>query len=201
MRTIDLKPFLANEDEVRTHLKAPMRSKHGAVACNGHIMICIDDDGDYVATLESLETAFDKFATIEMPSAIAVAGIVLPTAEPCFVCDGSGYMYHEECDECDGEGEFDHGTHTYECKECGGDGYTESSKAFSGSKKVPCYKCDGRKEAFKEHPVGDSQYSVAYLRLLQTLPNCILQPRGMETAKFTFDGGWGALMPVHKDKS
>lgn len=199
MSKIDLKPFLANTSEIRTHLKAPMRSKHGAVACNGHIMICVvDDDGDYAATREGLETSFDKFATIEMPSAIAVAGITLPTAEPCSVCDGAGYMHREECDECDGEGEFNHGTYTYECKECDGEGYIESARAFSGSKQVPCYKCDGRKEAFKCHPVGDSQYSVVYLRLLQTLPNCMLQPRGMETARFTFDGGWGVLMPVRR---
>lgn len=43
--------------------------------------------------------------------------------DPCSQCEGSGKVRSKECPDCDGDGEFWHGNHTYDCRECEGTGW------------------------------------------------------------------------------
>jgi len=194
-----LQKFCCGSNDPRDHLKSPMRSKHGACACNGHIFVCLSqDDGDYAAAPANLEKSFDSFYAIETTDLISIANLNLPEKVICRVCKGTGHKYVEECDECDGKGEFHHGSHIYECKECDGDGLIDARKTNPAAKQATCGKCEGHGEQWTDMPVGNANFSAIYIRMIAELPNAQIQPNDMAVAKFTFDGGWGALMPIMK---
>lgn len=198
---IDLQKFCATDTDPSPHMRKPSRCADGIVATNGRILICVPDDGRQAeAAKESLAKSFANFkAGLTDPSRFWVDAttIQLPPAVKCGHCHGTGHSYQVKCEDCDGEGEFDHGLHTYECKECGGDGFIKTSPHSDGAKKVECYECDGTGEGFQAVPAGQAHFQRRYLHLIQQLPNCRLGTMGgTGTALFTFDGGWGALMPV-----
>lgn len=197
-----LQNFCADSLDPRHYLRSPMRSKHGACACNGHIMVCLpQDDGDYPATQDGIEQSFDKFAQLEMANSIPVADLVLPEKIACWVCGGKGHRHVAECKDCDGEGVFGYGSHTYECKECGGDGKMAVGKNNPSAEQIPCSNCQGNGETWTDMPVGNADFSTPYIHMIAALPNARIKPDGMAPAKFTFDGGWGALMPCHPRKT
>ena len=195
--SVDITKF-CSVDDIRSYLNAPMKSTHGAIACNGHILVCAQQDGEFADAIGTLNETVCKWHGIEVKDGTHMDDVALPPIEECGRCGGTGTLYQDACDECDGDGEFDHGRNTYECKECDGSGFTDSHSNDKTSAK-PCSKCQGRGEEWKYHKVGDAGFSLPYLRMLKDLPNCLLQKSGPESmAKFTFDGGWGALMPMRE---
>lgn len=197
---IDLKKFCATSDDPREYIRTPFRSPEGIVATNGHIMICIDDDGgeyqDAVENTKSYAAKFKAYIKDQKRAWIDAASVTLPEAKPCLACDGKGYVHEEDCDDCDGEGEFQHGSHWYDCKECNGNGKVLAG-AGSGSK-TTCYKCDGYGEEFQPVRVNHTAFQRKYLALIACLPDCRLglPAEPLETTVFTFTGGWGSIMPV-----
>ena len=128
-----------------------------------------------------------------------MAEIALPAHEACRHCKGQGLAWEKACPECDGKGEFLHRTHWYECKGCTGGAVVSCPPTASGAKAVPCESCQGSGEAFQSVVVARALFQRRYLAMLADLPNCSLQPDGADgAAKFTFDGGYGFLMPCRQ---
>lgn len=198
--TIDLTKFCATSDDPREYIRTPFRSPEGIVATNSHILICIDDDGgeypDVFHQAKGYAAKFKGYINDPERSWFFAASIALPEAKPCMACNGKGHVHEEDCDDCDGEGSFKHGSHWYDCKECDGNGKVLAG-AGSGSK-TPCHKCSGSGEDFLAVPVLHTAFQRKYLALIAGLPDCHLglPAEPLETTVFTFTGGWGVIMPV-----
>lgn len=195
---IDIAPF-CDRAGTRSDLQKPMRHGAHVVATDRHILVMIEaPDGDYPRVSDSIAEAIARME--EEPYAglrIAMMDLALPDPIHCRFCDGNGHAFRIICDECDGDGEFVHGSHWYECKACDGNGYVIASHDCQEAERVVCNKCGGYGEEFLSVRVGETHYQRKYLALLKSLPNCQLEPNAHPegAARFTFDGGRGYLMP------
>lgn len=201
---IDLNKFCATENEMRVHLRAPWAEPGiGIVRTNGFVLICTPPDGkDYASSINLPNN--EKLIGMQKSAAkkrgctfVSLKNINLPHAKICFECDGAGHIYEKKCDGCGGKGNFFHRTHQYSCKECDGEGFFKSLIGDEENKKF-CEECNGFGELFQLVKIKSCFFDRKYLALLNRLPNCVLSlPQGDPTAQatFTFDGGWGALMP------
>lgn len=195
---IDLNKFCAGSDDLREILRKPMRSRHGIFATNGHLMVCLPDDGgEHVTAPELYEKFIDKNRFLMLDAAnkwLAVSGITLPERIDCMRCNGAGQLHKKECLTCDGDGEFEHDGHTYDCKTCDGEGYIETEPG--SGKSSACHACGGTGEGHQRVEVGGTFYARKYLAWLADLPGCQLVPMGSgQTALVQFEGGFGFLMP------
>lgn len=195
---MDITKFCGREDP-RAYMNQPMRLGADVVATNGHVLVrWTDAGGDYP---DAPDTMSGRIRNLTNGTFSGVhhnlSDLLLPPAKECRTCGGTGHHYTVECDECDGEGEFRHGSHWYECKECNGEGTHKTSKHSEGAKQHPCYRCDGHGDDFQVVRIGDSAFQRRYLALLKTLPGCQLEVgmTALATARFTFEGGHGFLMP------
>jgi hypothetical protein len=205
MTTLDLTPFLATEADDREYLRAPWRCTDGVVATNGHVLVCVaDDGGQYADAPNGMSESVARFrAYLDEPDRVwtDVASIHLPTIPVCSVCKGVGHTHYVDCDECDGKGEFKNGSHTYECKECNGEGRIRTSRLSDGAKQRPCYACDGSGQGFLIVKVNGVALQAKYLHRLKALPGCSIGTRPsqpLDTVVFRFDGGFGAIMPCRE---
>lgn len=191
---IDLTQFCATRD-TRKHLFAPFRLNGFIYATDGAIAIRVPDDGSEVAEcdpgllkIESFFNLPDEASFMELP--------LLPTRENCISCKGNGVVNYEmlDCEECDGEGEFEYGSHTYECKECRGRGEYKSTRKGVSHK---CDQCDGSgNKDIQPVCIGNSLLNLKYLVALKKLGNCRISTSGeTEKSYFKFDGGHGVVMP------
>lgn len=196
---MDLLRFCASITHPHSHLHKPMRMGADVVATNGHILIRLTDAaGNFPDAHPSVSGFLANAANghfLGTPCKVAV--LTVPPATKCPVCGGAGYHYWVRCDECDGDGEFKHGSHWYDCLECNGEGQIKTGQHSEGAKQQPCYRCDGDGNAFQVVRVGHSAFQRRYIALLQTLPDCELEIGAdpMALARFTFEGGHGYLMP------
>lgn len=200
-----LSRFLEEPGAYRTYLQKPWRSSCGIARTNGHVLVVTPDDGrecDDPNTV-ALDQAVQRFAAVvddaDKREWIALADIVLPPATRCECCAVAAlHLYEIECAECLGKGDFDHGSHTYKCKECDGAGCIDAPR--EAEFKVSCHCCHGTGEGFQTVKVGASWFQRPYLSLLAGLPNCrlTLGSSPLAGAVFTFDGGFGAIMPCRE---
>jgi hypothetical protein len=199
---MDITKFCAISTDPRQHLHAPFRCSEGIAATNGHIFVCVPDDGgqhaDIHDSLAALPARFKSYLAQDGRQWVDAAGIALPPEKPCSSCDGRGYSYEEDCDDCGGVGSFLHGSHWYDCKECNGNGKVKTDAATG--KKEPCFSCDGTGEDYQPVKVGSPFLQRKYLAMLVGLPGCRVGTLGeFDTVSFTFDGGWGVVMPCRGD--
>ena len=189
-----LKKFVS-QDDPRKYMRSPFTRGEWTYATNGHIAVRVPKiDGveilpeKHIPALESLFQSVGGNGFIALPW--------MPPLEECLLCSGTGIAY--ECPECDGEGEFEHGTHSYCCKECGGSGQVEYGSAGVSA----CRHCGGT-GAKRNAPakVGGSHFDLFYLHLINGLPEAKFSPGGdrMDMARFVFDGGEGILMPMRAE--
>lgn len=185
--------FCATGD-VRDYLCYPNRIGAHVYATNGYIAIRVPDDGSLEARecdkLNSLPALFDAPVVefIDMPA--------LPAPIMCKTCAGSGREHKEPCDDCDGEGEFEHGSHTYNCKRCDGAGKVQS--IFRDGVGAPCEDCGGTGyDKSQIASVGSSTYMRNLLEKIAGLPGLRIQHHtdGCHAARFIFDGGEGVVLP------
>ena len=195
---IDITQFCSGKDP-RDFMMKPWRSGNWIVASNGHVIVLVPDEGgEYAAEPEVMEGKIAKFEAEYLGGIewLDVSSITLPDPVKCTDCSGSGYLYVMDCLECDGEGEFEHGSHDYECKECDGAGQVTSKWKFDDSKKEPCARCRGSGTTYQPVKVGNTFAQRQYIEKLAKLPNCRLSPDGDHNPMpFVFDGGRGWLMP------
>jgi hypothetical protein len=180
----------------------------GTFATNGHVAVWIP------ATcankpMDKLAQRFADVVTAAQIAAADTAGIWIPATEiqlaprsSCSSCDGSGYCTSEPCDECE-DGEFWHGSHTYECKACDGAGrHVVAASASEGATR--CDDCRGTGTRFcskTDFPIlgnPDWTANAMYVALLRDLPDCALRTELTigNMIPFRFSGGFGALMPL-----
>lgn len=102
---IDLTKFSSPTDP-REYLRTPFRCSEGIDASNGHILVCVvDDGGDHPAGPKTMNEVVTKFRmhTGELGRDwFDMRTIALPDRVPCTRCGGRGYEHQEDCDECDG---------------------------------------------------------------------------------------------------
>lgn len=191
---IDLLKFVAIDDD-RSYLNFPMRTEEGVVACNGHILICVQIEGEFAKAPPMLARAIAPFAAMWTTTGVRMDDIALPETKACEHCEGTGTLYIKDCDHCAGEGEFENGNYTYECETCAGAGVNVVARD-KGGLPTSCHYCKGTGK-FSSFKVNKGNYNLPHLQLLKTLPDCTLYPNDELVAKFEFDGGWGVLMPVN----
>lgn len=201
---IDLKPFCGRDDP-RAYLNQPWQENGATFATNGHIGVRLDGLQD------GLEAAHPKIAgriprMLDEARANAIPlAIELPTdpAEPCRHCGGSGYVISKACDECDGSGWFEKGSHTYDCKECKEEGTIRTPAKQGDAEAEACWVCNGRGTVSRtiRLKANGATYAFAekYLRLIVALPavRFFVGPDNHRVARFDFEGGSGVLMPIY----
>lgn len=118
----------------------------------------------------------------------------------CQRCLGNCYVQEgEDCDECDGDGEFEHGSNWYDCKACDGTGKAEIPLSDESVPHTSCPDCDGQGEARNNPvPVGAAHINRVFLARIAALPNArIATPMDATSiVYFTSDFGDGAVMPT-----
>lgn len=199
MTTLNLQQFCSRSDDERKHLHQPWPQQGWMYAANGHIMIRVPSAEHAAATAThgaaSAPAMFDaagKANYIELPSFAAPAR--------CDCCAGVGQYLKIDCPDCDGKGEFTHGTHLYDCQRCLGDGIIRAAEGEVGATMQDCPKCFGigvLRGTFV--PVGDVGYDSVYLSWIAKLPNARVCTNGEKAMHFVFDGGEGLLMPRRAD--
>lgn len=200
-----LKPFCAVSD-ARYYLNHIFKKGDFLCASNSHVLVRVPDDGTVEIPPETLENKIDIDKVLKLEEWPADGFVPLEFTEPdiiekCGTCDATGKAYPSvDCDECDGESEFKHGSHYYECKECDGAG---TLRANTGEK-IACEDCQGTgiQYAFLTMPDG-RQFNYQYLLKLKALPGISYLPDYSDEycanpMRFKFDGGLGLLMPVRK---
>lgn len=196
---MDITRFCATGEDPRAYLATPFRDGDDVIATNGHIMVVVPGmPGEFPTVQGNMVGGAARFNVATRSGVLTpLSNIALPEPVPCPNCAGKGHGYEVRCDECDGGGEFKHGSHWYECKACGGDCTKPCHESTPGAKKHDCHRCDGFGEAFAKVVVEEAPFQRRYLALIASLPNSAIETAGPEgTAKFTFDGGYGFLMPV-----
>lgn len=190
--------FCARDDDIREPLRKPWRLNGSIYMTNGHILLRIADDGRDVpdaAGRPDAEVLFKKNVRAEfapLPNLPSKKTVGL-----CYQCGGRGVWSAADCEDCNGQGCFDHGNHEYQCKECDGDGRVE----MEGAAESLCDVCDGDGESTMHGTdIGDARFATHYLRRLTLLPGLTVSIAGeTDPMVFNFDGGAGLLMPMRKD--
>lgn len=190
-----LKKFAANSSDPREYMRAPFTRGEWTYATNGYIAVRVPKiEGIEILPEKHIPKLEGLFTSARIDDAF-IALPTLPTLENCQMCNGTGAAY--ECPECDGEGEFEYGTHTYKCKECDGSGQVEYMVDNIGV--VSCRHCGGTGVTrYKPMKVGGSHFDLFYLYLINVLPGAKFSPGAgrMDMARFVFDGGEGILTPI-----
>lgn len=208
MSIIDLAPFCGKNDP-RAYMHEPFNVAGGTGASNGHILAWLP------------ETSFGKplgpkeSESIERLIVRAKADAVDPAAQwiavdtirtsshKCAQCEGTGVVQVIECEDCDGDGYFQHGSHDYDCKECNGVGH--KNETGIGER---CDECGGSGKSEVRRPSSfgvPSQFAGQgftiqshFISRMRKLPGCKIkrydsyQNTGLT---FVFDGGVGIVMP------
>lgn len=186
-----LELFVAPQNDPRG-LDKPYRLDGFLYATNGHICIRIENDESIAVGDQFNPQKIARILSTEFGTEYKPLEVNLPPAKVCQACGGAGGAY--ECQECAGDGWFEHGKHDYDCKECDGNGVVDE-----GEKQIECPFCDGHGDELNQ-PVklGNTHFNRRYLAILQKLDGIELQCNSGETdvALFRFKGGVGAIMPT-----
>lgn len=203
MTAIDLTPFCTRND-IRHCLNHIHPLLGGVVACNGHVLIFSETGSappvpdEAKLTVERIPD-FEKFVRLaqeqDFSNATPVSTLSLAGYMKCPRCKGKGSVIKHDCDDCDGEGEFDHGRHCYQCKECNGRGVVGDD----GAEHTACPECCGSRVRSDSVPFGGVEnfgINTSYVHLLQTLPDCVIAWADEKTIAFRFTGGCGVVMAI-----
>jgi len=204
----DLSIFCGTSEEPRSYLHTPWIERGGVAATDGHVMVFVESpqmvSGDVKDTTpKAMIGKMDKFLDLEFSgNAHPLSGIDIPKLK-CPMCEGSRFLVSTICEDCNGEGEFQHGAHWYSCQECEGDGknHVAADKGSTNSALCPYCSGIGIKKFADSDPyvkIGEVYVAPNILTRVNTLPNAVLyvgdDPGGSVT--FRFDGGRGVLMPL-----
>ena len=195
---MDITKFCAPGD-IRHYLHKPMRHEGFLYATNGHIAVRVADDPAIEAepmpanlqnsVLQKMATDTTDRTWRPVPQVNGAA------AKPCAYCDGTGRVV--ECPDCDGDGEFEHGDHTYECKACDASGWVASPIKGAGAK---CHDCHVSGISWQETVEFDGVHIAArHIYLIGTeIPGAEIgiskDPTGIQL--FRAPGIVGCVMPM-----
>ena len=210
---IDLQRYSANDSDCREHLRKPWRAGEWVYATNGHLAVRVPAASfpDAQENAKAPTTIGDLFARAfdsKAPSDFRLMPDLQPLKK-CGWCKGKGRMHSIKCPDCDDDGEFMHGHHTYTCQECehdpAGPGRLECSPGDEGANETACSACYGLGYQSRDNGrtnIGDAHYSTVYLHMLAELPQVAICPGEPAStairptaAALSFDGGQAILMP------
>lgn len=195
---MDITKFCAPGD-IRYYLHKPMRHDGYLYATNSHIAVRIEDDPTIEA--EPMPASLQNSVLQKMATDTTdrtwrpVPQVNGAATKPCAYCDGTGRVV--KCPDCDGDGEFEHGDHTYECKACDAAGRVASASKDVGEK---CLDCCGSGVSWKETVEFDGVHIAArYIYLIGTeIPGAEIgiskDPAGIQL--FRAPGIVGCVMPM-----
>ena len=195
-------------DDLRHALQTPTTHGDYSYCTDGRIMIKIPAlpepeyrDKDKCTSLQTFEKVFSTAGANITFDARPISELIGDhPPEPCDTCKGAKVVEKAECDHCEGDGYLDCECcgQERECPTCKGDGFIEGT-----GHQMECSTCRG--EGFKPQllPIGISQITEKYARLIQTLPDAVvfLPKSESEPITFKFTDGHGAIMPVRKSQS
>jgi len=202
---INLQRFCADQYDLREHLRAPFRRGEFVYATNGHVLVRVPVADGYDAPVnENAPTKLDEmFRCIDAETPAWRSLPPVHAVEKCCRCEGSGRIRVEDCESCDGKGDFDRDGYTYDCQACTGEGIVEVGEP--AGKMVDCPNCNGRgHESGQRQNINHNQplpgvgVNVGYLSWLAALPGivCAAQDDTTKAVRFKFDGGHALLMPM-----
>lgn len=198
---INLQRFCANSLDAREYLRAPWVVGEWVYATNGHIAIRVPvwEGGDVAAGIKGKHPDANRLfvrafglegAFLEMPADLA-------KPDTCESCGGTGIHNTIKCPDCN-DGEFKHGSFTYECQNCAGSPVGEGYLT-TGDKDAPiktCHVCDGLGQRRGKAVVGAVSFDIIYLNWIAELPNAHIKVSTTDdVAAIKFDGGQAILMP------
>lgn len=212
MDTIDLAPFCGKYDP-RAYMHEPFNVAGGTGASNGHILAWLSE-ASFGGPLgpkesESIERLIvqAKADAVDPNAQWIAVDTIRTSSRKCAQCEGTGVVQVIECEDCDGDGYFQHGSHDYDCKECNGVGH--KNETGIGER---CDECGGSGKSEVGQP---SSYGVPrqldgrgftvqshFISQMRKLPGCKIkrydshQTTGLT---FVFDGGVGVVMPSMKN--
>ena len=202
-----LAPFIGTGD-VRAWLNAPIVLGGYLIGTNGQLCVCVAGAGagkeeTFVgssggALLKILENARSVEWSASLIDVEDVRTDPRIGDDSCSVCSGTGKVAYEDCSDCDGVGEFEHGRHTYTCQECSGVGRIYLRSALEEDKRE-CPECGGTgKKPNVPSTIKHDESSIGMRNVckLKTLPECRIDPvikHGLFW--FKFSGGWGCVVP------
>lgn len=204
--TIDLTPFCATSADPRSWLAHQHAVLGGAAACNGHILVFVSGTqptraDDAPGLQPDREQSFKTFITSaqqhDFASAVRIDSLALDGYESCPRCEFEGRVREEDCDECDGKGDFLHGSHRYDCRECEASGIVHSDNPEIPW--VTCPECCGarvRSDSVEFGDVTGRGINTNYVHLLSRLPDCVIDWDNNGRIPFRFNGGCGVVMPM-----
>ena len=184
---------------IRSDLKKPMRHDGFLYATTGHIAVRIEDDPAIEA--EPMPASLQNGVLQDMATDTTdrtwrpVPQVNGAVAKPCAYCDGTGRVV--KCPDCDGDGEFEHGDHTYECKACDASGWGPAPSKDVGKE---CRDCCGSGASWQEAVELDGVHIAArYIHLIGTeIPGAEIgiskDPAGIQL--FRAPGIVGCVMPM-----
>lgn len=201
-KEIDMQAFCHDE---ASFISNPFVQNKRKAATDGRLIVIIPcDESDTTAegrpfpVIDKIFTEYDWDA-INRPFPIAM--ICTDGSEDCQKCWGDG-KESEVCPTCDGDGECCGCScgKVHECGDCNGDEHIHTGK--------DCPECGGNGVGYAKCQIGGWNFRGSYIKKInQLLPNPKIIKVGVEKIKrvypcikFEFNGGYGFLMGLSKDK-
>lgn len=203
-----LQPFCARPSDPREWAHRPIVQDGRLCATSGVIAVMLDATDHGLPESSGITAQVAKLIDERVAAATAWHPVgELPEIPPCPKCEGTGKKRTMQCPDCDGEGSFWHGQHTYDCQHCDGDGWVYPGNSDEGEdgEEVECEHCDGLGlepyiEASYPWLVGTDRPFIAarLLSLVSGLPRIELgeTPDPGTGVPFRFSGGSGAIAPM-----
>lgn len=196
----DIRRFCAPADEPSQLAPSfPFQDEGMLIASNASITVAIPcQEAHHPHATEHLRGILSRLGAMPRTEPVVdVASLQLPGPQPCLYCQGVGRVLVEDCEGCEGLGQFAHGGSTYRCAVCAGRGEVFEVLRNAQEPGRRCWYCFGSGAQHVAVPVGPALYEASHLVMLSDLPNCQLQPAvGDVPGRFTFDGGWGFVNPT-----
>jgi len=197
---------LTRPSDPRKMCRAPTRMSDGrVVATNGASLIVVPQhDGEFEPTARENEKKIIEWTDLSvLTDWRPMSSLAMPKLKPCGLCKGSRLIVESACPDCDGLGEFQHGSHTYTCVECDGDGFNSSLMATADDDNAkPCHECDGLGFAGRHQPVLvpgiQDGYALDACQIAQFPPGGEFAVNGgtLDPVRVRGDGWVGLIMPM-----
>ena len=197
---------LTRHADPRKMCRAPTRMSDGrVVATNGASLIVVPQhDGEFEPTAPENEAKIIGLTDLtSLTDWRPTSSLAMPELKPCGLCKGSLLIVETECPDCEGSGEFQHGSHTYTCGECDGDGFNKSRMATADDDNAkPCHECDGLGFAGRHQPVivpGIQNGYALDARQIAQFPaggEFAVNDGTLDSVRLRGDGWVGLIMPM-----
>lgn len=199
MNTNDILQLFVNPEDPQEFARIPFRHNGHLYATNRYIAVRVPDDAsitdtcqmDDIRAIPGMAGRIDRWIATAQEDA-DFRKLVIPDAEwkQCRTCRGAKKF--TTCKECDGEGDFIHGTYNYTCKKCDGDG----AHPFADGE-TDCPDCNGEGRVLENVRIDNTLFNAEYLKTINKLPDLELWVNPvLDCSVFRFTGGHGVIMPM-----